>query len=358
MKLLDRQSLFKTEALAPLVTTLSQFQVQLASGWNAAQTVRLPRAPRSRRIVVCGMGGSNLASEIARDILGPESPFGWDLIRDYTIPNAVTKADLVILSSYSGTTEEVLACYEAARARRLPMVVIATGGELVDRAKKQRVPLVLLDAGTNPSIQPRYGVALQLGALLGMVARWQRSLINQQELKETISYLEVLARDVYGPQVLTADNPAKYAAQLLVNRLPIVMAAEGLSGVAHTFANQINESAKVLAHHHLLSELNHHLLEGLQLPVASHNQLMALFLTSDQYSRRIQQRIKVTQSVLEKQHIPYLEVSIDGKSPLAVALEGLLFASWASLYLALLLEQNPTDIPWVKYFKKELGKKS
>ena len=51
-------------------------------------------------------------------------------VRGYELPPWVTPGSVVLCASYSGNTEETLACYEAAGALGAMRVVVTTGGKL------------------------------------------------------------------------------------------------------------------------------------------------------------------------------------------------------------------------------------
>ena len=95
-------------------------------------------------LVVVGMGGSHLAADLLK-ILKPE----LDIIvhRDYGMPPNINDR-LIILSSYSGNTEEVLDAYD--QAKNLNRAVITVGGKLLEKAKQDNVPFVLLPVGLQP----------------------------------------------------------------------------------------------------------------------------------------------------------------------------------------------------------------
>ncbi len=81
-----------------------------------------------KKYIVAGMGGSQLATGLIQ-IWNPE----LEIIshRDYGLPampeEALTER-IVILSSYSGNTEEVIDAFEKAKEKKLAMAVISVGG--------------------------------------------------------------------------------------------------------------------------------------------------------------------------------------------------------------------------------------
>ena len=68
-------------------------------------------------------------------------------VRGYELPPWATPDSVVLCASYSGNTEETLACYEAAGALGATRVVVTTGGRLAEAARADGIPVVRLPAG-------------------------------------------------------------------------------------------------------------------------------------------------------------------------------------------------------------------
>src|SRR3989338_4555595 len=107
-----------------------------------------------KRVIVCGMGGSNIASGFL-EMLRPD----LDILshRSYGLPSMVSKDDLIIISSYSGNTEEALDSFEKAVSGGFRALAISTGGELLKRAKNRGVAFIEIpDTGTEPRMALGY----------------------------------------------------------------------------------------------------------------------------------------------------------------------------------------------------------
>jgi len=326
---------------------------QIEQAWQELKSYRLPpNYQKITNLVVCGMGGSNLASEVIRSVFGAEMKLPLTLIRGYNLPGFVSRDTLVIISSYSGNTEETVSCLKQALDRKAKIFCLAGGGEVIALAKKARLPYYRFDSKFNPSGQPRYGLGSQLGALLAIFGKLKIIKVNDRLMSELLTYLDKLNQSFKNYQ----NNPAQELAERLYGRSIIVVAAEFLSANAHILANQINESAKNLAHPYLIPELNHHLIEGLILPGNVSRQTAVLFLISGVYSPRIYQQFVATEKVLGRQKIKSVNYFAISENKLFVALETLLVGSWLSWQLGNLNNQDPTSLPYVNYFKQELKK--
>ncbi len=78
-------------------------------------------------LVVAGMGGSAIGGALARAALGDHASRPIFVTRAYGLPPWTTPETTVLCASYSGNTEETLACYESAGALGAQRVVVTTG---------------------------------------------------------------------------------------------------------------------------------------------------------------------------------------------------------------------------------------
>ena len=101
-------------------------------------------------LIVAGMGGSGIGGALARAALGDRMSRPIGLARCYELPAWATPDTAVLCSSYSGDTEETLACYEAAGALGAPRIVATTGGRLAELARQDGVPIIPVAGGYQP----------------------------------------------------------------------------------------------------------------------------------------------------------------------------------------------------------------
>lgn len=293
-----------------------------------------------KNVVLCGMGGSALAAHILQALNVSLAPFYF--YNGYEPPAYVGGETLFIASSYSGSTEEVLASAEVAKKRGAKIVGLAAGGVLGEWLLKNKYPFIKFDERLNPSSQPRYGLGYALGALFNV-------FIN-------LGLTDLKMADVSGAifkSKMPAAPEAAHLAKELRNFSPIIVVSGFLEGNAHVLVNQINETCKTFSEWHAIPELNHHLMEGLRRP-AGNKYLKFLFIESDLYAKAVSTRIRITKDVVQKNKISYTMYKVSGKTKLEQVINFLTFGSLVSLMLSIDYGENPTDIPWVDYFKKQL----
>lgn len=356
MSNLDNLKYLKNPNIKSVHDSLAYLPEQILTSWQGVAKLKLTglASKKLENIIVCGLGGSNLAPELISAVFSDQLAVPLVLVRDYNLPKFASQKSLVVLASYSGNTEEVLSAFTAARQAKATIFCLSAGGQLASRAKKNRLTSYQFSVATNPSGQPRYGLGLQLGALLSLFQKLKLIKLSNQQFLDLISSLSGLSQSLLP---ISRNNAAKKAAQRLAGRNIFVVASGILGANAKIIANQINESAKNLATPYLIPEINHHLMEGLSLPSKSRRELMVLFLVSGSYSDLIQKRFKVTAQVLNRQRVNFEFYQINSGSHLGDALATLCFGSWLSFYLAVLNGVNPAIVPFVDYFKKEMAKK-
>jgi len=299
-------------------------------------------------IVVGGMGGSQLGADLVLAGLEKELKVPVTQIRDYVLPKFVGKKTLLILISYSGSTEEVLSLAENACKTGCKIAVISAGGKLGEFAKKNNLPAYIFSPRFNPAGQPRLGTGYVLAPFL-VLLQLSKAIVVKENLASNIAQAgKMMEKD----KTLIAKT--KQVAKLLKGKAVLVVAGEFLKGSAHILANQLNESAKQLAWPSYLPEINHHLMEGLTCPATNQKNLAVLFLNSSLYTPRIAKRLNLTELVVKKQKIKTINFSLKGTLG-QQAIGWAIFGGRLAWELSLLNKTNPLDIRWVDFFKKKLG---
>lgn len=329
---------------------------QVVQAWEEMHRVRLPEDyKRTRNVVICGMGGSALGGRIVDCLFTNSLRGSIEVFTGYSLPDYVDPYSLVILSSYSGNTDETLDAAKQARKKNACSFILTSGGKLAEFAAKEKLPAYIFKPVHNPSGQPRMGLGYSLTAILNLLARCGFIPLTGAEMEETVSLMRDLVKDydLVSPQT---QNLAKRLAQRLDGKSPVLVASEHLVGSIHAFKNQLNENAKTFSTNFDIPELNHHLMEGLSNPRSLKPLLHFIFFDSKLYPPNIRKRYPLTKEVVEKNDISAEIFELTAASQIAQVYELLTLSSYVSFYLAILYGLNPAPIPWVDYFKEKLAK--
>ncbi len=328
---------------------------QCADAWEATGKIRFPDSYKAvDRIVLFGMGGSALGMHVVKTIFAQELRIPVDIVNDYTIPLAVTQNTLVILSSYSGTTEETVHVASEILSRTPQVFVITTGGTLSAFAEEHHLPAYIFNPRYNPSNQPRMAVGYSVMGIIGACARLGFITVTDTQVSELVAAMQQW-HAVYGIDAPEEQNSALRLATACVGTIPVVVSSEFLEGAAHVLTNQINENGKQFAVRFSIPEMNHHLIEGFVYPKPIIPQLLLVLITSELYHPRNQKRYAVTAALADKYQIPSFQVTLQSRTPFHQAMELLLLGSYASFYLAIANGIDPSPIPNVDFLKGALS---
>jgi len=306
----------------------------------------LPLANDIDHIVVTGMGGSALAAETLKVWPGVSVPFV--VSRNYTLPAFVNERTLVIVSSFSGNTEETLSALDDAKQKHAHIVVVANGGKLKERAKAEALSFVALP----DCIQPRIAAASSLTAFVTILEKVGFAKGAVAELQAVGQKLVDLGKS-WAPSVPTAQNPAKQLAEEIMGTTPIMYAGI-LFGSAYKWKISFNENAKNLAWCNQLPEFNHNEFIGWSShPIDKPFTIVNLLSTFDH--PRVQKRFVISEKLLSGKRPESIDIQAKGDTLIEQIIWTELFGSMISVYVALLNGVNPTPVDLVENFKKELG---
>lgn len=340
----DIESLQKIDPQNSFGST-EQMYKQCETAWNEVNKITVPQEYREvNKLVFCGMGASIYGAMVFKALIGRELSMPCETISDYFLPEYADENTLVVLTSYSGTTEEVLSCAQDAKAKNSKMLILTQGGPLAEFAADNNIPSYIFDGSLNPAGVPRLGNGYTILGLLGLLNQTGLFEIAEHEITQSIKSLGEKIPD------LKSRTLADYTK--FINKIPIIVSAEHLSGNAQIIRNQFNETSKTFSSFFLIPDLNHHLMEGLAHP--QNARLSFLIMNSQNFSTKIKKRVELTIDVIKQNGFEAYEFITDGQSIYDDFLETLVYGSYLTLFLAFEYKQNPAINPWVDYFKNKL----
>src|SRR5438093_1855840 len=218
--------------------------------------------------------------------------------RDYGLPGYIGLDSLVIVSSYSGNTEETLSSFEEARKRGAKVLDLTAGGKLADLARASNYPTIMFSYKARPRATLGYSLALLLGALsrIGLV----RDLAD--DIEAALADLAKLEERVHEG---ARTNDAKKLAIDLSGRVPFIYGGGVMGVMARRAKGQWNENAKNWAAFDVMPELNHNAVVGFPHPQAARDALTVLFLRSDRDNARHKIRFDVAAELLDRVGVPH-----------------------------------------------------
>ncbi len=322
---------------------VSQFTNQLKEALEIGQNANLrPAKSPISNMVITGLGGSGIGGLIATQLISDQLQIPVSINNDYTLPNFVGQNTLVIVSSFSGNTEETLEALNVAQEKNAEIACITSGGKLTEIANDNGYNLITLPEAFSPRAMLTYSVIQQLFLF------HHYGLINNHfisEVKETIQLL------------VTEENSVKDLAHqialMLHTRTTIAYSASCMEGVITRFRQQVNENAKCLGWQHVIPEMNHNELVGW---AGGKEEYAVVIFRSDYEHPRSAVRLNITKEIIEKKTSSVVECTAKGNSIIAQSFYHILLGDWISVYLADLNKVDSVEVKVIDYLKAELAK--
>ena len=334
-----------------MLELLSSFSDQCKHGWEIGATLKLKGYDQQmpNNLVIAGMGGSGIGGDLVKAVVGGQVPCPIIVHRGYTLPAFVTSQTLFIAVSYSGNTEETLLSVEQAFAQGANILAVTSGGKLKAFADTHCLPCVMIPSGQPPRASLGYLLMPILSVFAGL--GFAPNLDLRSDLAEAVALLAKLKEDF---QRDVPENQPKQLAQALYGKLPIIYAPQELEAIAMRWKGQMNENGKSLAYYSVYPEMNHNEIEGWKHPSALTEQCHVIQLRDPIAPSQTQRRMDITAELIQPHTGGITQVDSLGSSLLARLLSLVAIGDWASFYLAILYEQNPTPVRRIEELKRRL----
>jgi glucose/mannose-6-phosphate isomerase len=293
-------------------------------------------------LMICGMGGSAIGGDLAAAALGDRLTKPLLSIRGYGLPSWATPEWTVLCSSYSGNTEETLACFDAAEALGTRRIVLSTGGSLVEQAREAGVPVI-----APPGIyQPRVAVAYMFVAAAEVAALAGVASTIRSEIDVAAAFLE--------REALTIKAKAAEIAAQLDGSTTVIYGADLTAPVAHRWKTQLNENAKLPAFSSQLPEADHNEICGWS-DGSGAGALAAVFLEDCDQHPRERRRIELTAAVVAEGAAGVVRVETEGETRVERLLWAMLLGDLVSLELASRRGTDPESIEAIDRLKEGMA---
>lgn len=335
-----------------ILTNMQEFPSQIEKCWADWTKIAIPtHYVNAKNVLILGLGGSGIGAALTASIARRECPIIVEVCRDYTIPVWVDKNTLVIAVSYSGYTEETLIAFRSAAAKTDKLITISTGGTLASIGSNHKA----LHYEVKYSSQPRQALGYSLTSLLAIFAKLRFLDIKASDIEEAMILLKGFLKKV-DVDIPVYRNQAKILSQKLVNRIPIILAADPLTEVARRWKGHFNEDAKTAAYFEEIPEMNHNALVGLEFPENLGQRVFIIILESRYNHPRNKLRQNIMTQIFQQRRIPCETVMLEpAGSILAEILQMILLGDYVAYYLAVLNNVAPEPVEIIHFLKDKLS---
>ena len=323
-------------------TLIEGFSAQLQEALNIASKAVLTKKNNIQNIIVTGLGGSGIGGTILSELIQDECSIPVLVNKDYFLPAYVNSNTLVIISSYSGNTEETVSAMKQAIVKKAQVICITSGGKIKELADQNNFDTIIIPGGKPP----RSCIGFSLVQLL--------KVVQFNEFVKTDLLAQVSASiTLLNTENTSIKNEALTIAKLLVDKLTVIYSLGTCEGVAVRFRQQINENSKMLCWHHTLPEMNHNELVGWT--TKNENLAVVTFKTSFDYDRTIK-RYEICKELFSKYSSSVTDITAKGNSKLEQYFYLINIGDWISCYIADLKNIDPIEVDVITNLKNELAK--
>lgn len=321
---------------------VEKFSKQLQEAKAIADKAIISPASNISNIVITGLGGSGIGGTILNEVISENCSVPVLINKDYFLPGFVNEKTLVIISSYSGNTEETLSAMQQAISKKAQIACVTSGGKVLELAKQHQYDFIEIP-GKMP---PRSCLGYSLVQLIKiMVAKGFASESLFKDVEESIALLDSEQQNI--------QKEAKTIADKLHGKITVIYSLGSCEGAAVRFRQQINENSKMLCWHHVFPEMNHNELVGWT--TRNENIAVVTLRTAFDFDRTVK-RYDVCKPLFEKYSHSVTDIMAKGKSRLAQFIYLIHIGDWISCLLADIKGIDPVEVKVIDHLKGELAK--
>lgn len=293
-------------------------------------------------VIITGLGGSGIGGKIVSELIAEEIKIPVIINNSYFLPKFASENTLVIVSSYSGNTEETVSVLKQAIDARCEIACVTSGGEVLEIAQKNKLNFIVIPGGNPPRSMLAYSVVQQLFILS------HYDLISDRFKNELSLSLDLLDNNVEEIK-LEAEKVAK----TIFGKIPVIYIENSLGGVATRFKQQINENAKALCWDQVIPEMNHNELVGW---AGGNENIVPIFLINESDYPRNKVRQRVSKEIMTNYTSSIVEIHSRGESIIQRALYLIHLTDWVSVYLGNLKKVDTIEVDVITGLKEELSR--
>jgi len=292
-------------------------------------------------IVFAGMGGSGTVGNVMSSLLSKED-IHVSVVKGYLLPKTVDSNTLVILTSISGNTDEMLTILTNNLKSNAKSLAFSSGGKLQELSQKNNIPHRTISEYHSPR-------ASFLTFLYSIINVLEDVLpLKRTDVIESLQKLDEVKNEINSSN-LNKKNHALNLAQW-ISDIPLMYYPLGLEAAAVRFKNSMQENAKT-----------HTIIENVV--EASHNGVVAwekstkvqpiLLQGADDYIKT-KERWKILKEFFNEKDIEYQEVFSKDGSILSKLVCLIYQLDLTSIYHAAVSGIDPSPVNSIDFIKSRL----
>ena len=305
------------------------------------QEFAVPEFKSIDHIVFAGMGGSGTIGDIISSILS-KNDVHTSVVKGYSLPKTVDSNTLVVATSISGNTDEVVSILKNSKKSQARFISFSSDGNLEKVSIENNIKHIKI----SQSHSPRASLPSFLYSILNVLENVIP--IKKNDIMESISKLEQTQKLISSSN-LNEKNLSLSLANWIKN-IPIIYYPWGLQAAAIRFKNSLQENAKI----HTISE---------DVIEACHNGIVAwenktsvqpiLIQGYDDYIKT-KERWKIFKEFLQSKQIDFKEVNSGDGNILSKIMHLIYLLDYSTIYHAIESKIDPTPVIPIEFIKSRI----
>jgi len=292
-------------------------------------------------VVFSGMGGSGAVGDLFSSILS-KTNIHTTVVKGYELPKTVDKNTLVVITSISGNTIEVLTTLEAATKKDCSVIAFSSGGRMESFCTKnnvefRKIPQIHSPRASFPSYV--YSILKTLNSIIP---------IKKQEIINSLEKLELVSKEI-SSENLSDTNPSLNLANWITG-IPIIYYPWGLQAAAIRFKNSLQENAKTHAIIEDVIESGHNGIVSWEKP----SDMVPIMIEGKNDHIKTKERWTILRQYFEENNIAYKEISSLEGGILSKIMSLIYLLDYSTIYYAARLGINPSPIKSIDFIKERL----
>ncbi|MBL7917521.1 MAG: bifunctional phosphoglucose/phosphomannose isomerase, partial [Bacteroidia bacterium] len=199
---------------------VESFTAQLKTAKQIAEKAIITSGNKISNVIITGLGGSGIGGTILTELVD-NCPVPVIINKGYFLPSFVNETTLVIVSSYSGNTEETLQAFQDALSKKAQIICVTSGGKILELAKQNHLEFIEIPGG----FPPRSCIGYSLIQLIKIfIAKGLASKNLMDEIDASIKLLDAEKNSI--------KNDAQQIAKKLLNKLAVLYSLGSCEGVS------------------------------------------------------------------------------------------------------------------------------
>lgn len=332
--------------------TQNQFNVlvksysQIEYAWKNKVDIDSSYTKNINNIVIAGMGGSAISADLLKTFLMDELQIPLFVNRDYVLPKFADEKTLVIISSYSGNTEETISCFKQAVKIGCKIIAISTGGWIKNFADENNLPCINLKEG----FQPRFALGVSFFTLLKILQSLELIPLQDEVVNEITSLWKNKGIEYSGE-----ENIALKHAEELTGFIPLIYSSADFEAVGYRLKCQFNENSKLHAFNNVIPELNHNEIIGWETFQEKQLNAKLINIVDKEYHPQILKRFEITKELAQKSGVDIIVLKSNEKNIKVRIMDLILLGDWITYYMAVLRSFDPSEIDYIHELKQRLA---